>query len=272
MSIVFLVFIFGLVVGSFLNVVILRGAAGQSLTGRSCCQSCQKILSWSELIPVFSFVIQKGRCRNCGVVLYWQYPLIELATGIFYAGAVYLFYPVLSFDVWSVVLIIGSFAGIGAGIVIFVSDLKYQIIPFGPAIVLFLLSLTVAVWRAIYLPLWSSSVLGSFLYDLGAAFIFSLFFASLWFFSRGRWMGLGDAKLVLATSLIVGFPMSLTAFLFSFWLGGVAGLVLLAFRKKEWQSRLPFGPFILIGTALAYFYSAKFLALTGLTELIYLLK
>src|SRR3990167_5653720 len=90
---IIIVFIFGLVVGSFLNVVILRGNRGESFTrGRLRCESCGKELAWFELIPLLSFALQCGRCRSCGAALSRQYPLVEFATGVLFAAAAWLFF------------------------------------------------------------------------------------------------------------------------------------------------------------------------------------
>src|SRR3989344_9213859 len=78
-------FLLGLVVGSFINVVIRRGEKGEKLTGRSHCESCGKMLSFLELIPVLSYLVLRGRCRNCNAPFSLQYPLVELGTGILYA-------------------------------------------------------------------------------------------------------------------------------------------------------------------------------------------
>lgn len=254
MEVLFLGFVFllGLTAGSFLNVAILRGAEGKTLGGRSRCDSCGRVLSALELLPVISFVLQKGRCRHCGAVLSWQYPLVELgAAAGFVAGAM------LFSGSWTIFLVL---IGISAAIIIFVSDLRFKIIPNGAVLILILLG-TAAVasrvwaedryWRAAY-------------YDLAAAVIFAMIFGALWLFSRGKWMGLGDAKLIFPTSLLLGFPASLAAFLFAFWLGGIAGVLLIAFSRKTLKSRVPFGPFILAGGVMAYFFSQKFFAETGL--------
>ncbi len=244
-------FLLGLVVGSFLNVVILRGAAGESLGGRSRCNSCGKTLSARELIPVVSFVIQKARCRSCGTGLSWQYPLVELATACGYLLVAWLLLPALGTDLTSVFVLVSAYVGIAAVIVIVVADFRFQIIPDGAVLALLATGVLASIARH------------AFLSDAVASLGLALFFAALWLVSRGRWMGFGDAKLTLATSLVVGFPASLAAFLFSFWLGGIAAVPILLFKKKAMQSRIPFGPFIIAGAILAYFFSTSFFRLAG---------
>ena len=265
------VFLFGLVVGSFLNVVILRGNRGESFfKGRSRCQSCSKELAWFELIP-----------------------LVEFATGVLFAAAAWLFF----IDSSSVILsatkdltitntgilrgvypefiewaqndffmqlfnFLGVLVIISAAIVILVSDTRWQIIPNGPVLILFLAGLVLTVWRA--------AVSGSFAYnfaiEFGSAFLVAFFFFALWFLSKGAWMGFGDVKLVFATSLILGFPVSVAAVLFSFWIGAIFGILLLIFKKVNLKTRIPFGPFLLAGSAAAYFYSETALWYIGLSS------
>lgn len=238
-------FLLGLTVGSFLNVVIIRGARGESLGGRSKCRSCSKTLSARELVPIISFLIQKGQCLHCGTALLWQYPLVELTTGILY-GLASLLIP-------SLAILVPIFIGIGALEVILVSDLRFQIIPDGAVLVLLILGI---------IRLWYDGYGDMLKYDVATTLVLSAIPALLWLWSKGKWMGLGDAKLILTTSLILGFPASLVAFLFSFWLGGIIGIILLITRLESLQSKIPFGPFIIMGSLLAYFFTPQFIRLT----------
>ena len=154
----------------------------------------------------------------------------------------------------ALLLAVIALPAIAALIVLIVSDIRFQILPDGAVIVLALAGLAASIAR------------GSVLYDLGAALVIALFFASLWFFSRGTWMGFGDAKLALATSLAVGFPASIAAFLFSFWLGGIVGTLLIATGRKDMQSRIPFGPFLIAGALAAFVWAPAFFAYTGLSQ------
>lgn len=260
MAVTFLVFLFGLSVGSFLNVVILRGRRGENFGGRSKCESCKITLSPLELIPVVSFLLQKGRCRHCGTALSWQYPLVELGTALLYASAWLLwqkdfFPPTLQIPLPA--LLFMSALGLGAAMVIFVSDIRYRIIPNGAVLTLIGIGAVIRIFD-------QSSLIVSAL----SALVFSAVIALFWFFSKGRAMGLGDAKLILATSLILGSPLSIPAFLFAFWSGGAAGILLLVSGVKTLKDPIPFGPFILIGAALAQFFGQSFLAFSGLSSLL----
>ena len=252
------VFVIGLSIGSFLNVVIIRSREGETIRGRSHCRACKKTLSARELIPIASFLLQKGRCRGCGTAFSLQYPLVELGTGLAFTAAAFLFPQDFLFDVRALTGFILVCIGIAAGIVILVSDLRFQIIPNGAVFVLLILGIIrlFVVAKPPYGGLASVTLVNhASAYDIGFSIIFALFFAGLWFFSQGKWMGFGDVKLIGATSLIVGFPVSIIAFLFSFWLGGIVGTILLLSSRKNWGRRIPFGPFILAGTALAFFIS-----------------
>lgn len=264
-------FVAGLITGSFLNVVILRGKRKKPFTGRSHCEYCGKKLKVSELIPVFSFLIQKGRCRSCGVALSWQYQIVELGTAFLFALAFWHlkslnFLEFLNFDIFSFITITAVFIGISACIVILVADFRWHLIPNGAVLILFLLGTISSLHRS---KIYALEILDLYklIYDWSGAAILALFIAAIWFFSKGRGMGFGDVKLVFATSLLVGFPSSLVALIFAFWTGGATGLLLLVLKYKNLKSKIPFGPFILLGTVLAYFYADKFLILTGLSIL-----
>lgn len=266
-----LAFLVGLVVGSFLNVVILRGVRGESIRGRSRCEACRKTLGARELIPILSYIMQKARCRSCGSALLWQYPLVELGTGAAFAVTVwYLGFPAdyLDISIFQYLGLATALVAASAGIVILVADLRFQIIPNGAVLALLIAGIGRLLLQAKLGTPAPSLAWNNLAADIISALIAALFLASLWFFSRGRWMGLGDAKLIFATSLLVGFPASPVAILFAFWLGGVVGIFLFAAGRHTLKSRIPFGPFILVGAVLAFFLSGPFLAFSGLDLLL----
>lgn len=238
-------FLFGLIVGSFLNVLIYRFNTGQTITGRSRCFSCNKKLKPKHLIPVFSFLIQKGKCAHCGSGIAWQYPAVELATGLLFVLAGYLATSVFSFVWFSFIFSIL--------LVITVYDLRHKIIPD------FYVYLFIATTLIYQIYLWWAGI-GTFS-DFIIGPCVALFFASLWFVSKGRWMGFGDAKLVLGIGFFLGFPEALWAVLLAFWIGGFVGIVLLLGRARgaTMKSELPFAPFLVLGTLLSFFANTHFL-------------
>jgi leader peptidase (prepilin peptidase)/N-methyltransferase len=125
------VFILGTIIGSFLNVVIFRLNTGRTVVnGRSICMSCNKDLRWFELIPVFSFLIQSGKCRRCAGKISHQYPIVELLTGIVFALISFKFLSIIYVSFFSYVLIVSIYVFIfSLLIVIAVYDLRHKIIP-----------------------------------------------------------------------------------------------------------------------------------------------
>src|SRR3989344_3932061 len=199
------VFLFGAVVGSFLNVVILRLNTGQSIvSGRSKCFTCAKKLKWHELLPIVSFVFLRGKCSACKTKISWQYPLVETITGIIF---VLLFQQsqisnlksqnILYFGFWISVF---SFL-----IIIAVYDYRHQIIQ----------NLFVWIFNGLaFLGLFNSFRISDFgfrILDWNAlldGFILFAFFALLWGMSNGRWMGFGAAKLAFGPFMILGTIIS----------------------------------------------------------------
>mgnify|MGYP001561748365 CR=1 FL=1 len=241
---IFLVFVFGLVIGSFLNVVICRLAEGGSIVlDRSRCPKCARALSWYELVPLVSFAIQRARCRACGEKISWQYPLVELMTAFLFAF-IYNFLPAHYYG-WELAYLCAVWASL---LVIFVFDLKHYIIPNK---VLYPLIGIVAV-HALFgdgfmvAPYAIVSALGA-----------SGFFLALYLISRGKWIGFGDVKFGIFMGLFLGFPLIVVAFFFSYFIGAVVGGALLIRHAKSLQSEIPFGPFLVLGTFIAYFYGSN---------------
>ncbi len=242
-----LVFIFGLMVGSFLNVVIWRYNTGWSVVkGRSQCLACGHELRWFELVPLISFVLQAGRCRQCGAKLSWQYPVVEVLTGLLFLKIVLVFgsqtfNPAIIFW-WLIVSIL---------LVITVYDLRHKIIPDG--LVGWLLILALVRWVVLpSLPITN--------YLLAAAGLFA-FFALLWSLSHGRWMGFGDAKLALVIGLLLGVEGGVSAVVLAFWSGAAVGLLLIAGQRLSLpgrsftiKSEIPFAPFLALGTILYFLF------------------
>jgi prepilin signal peptidase PulO-like enzyme (type II secretory pathway) len=235
------IFLFGLVIGSFLNCVIYRLEVKKGfLGGRSYCPDCKHILSWQDLIPVFSFLILKGKCRHCDKKISIQYPLIELGTGLLFLLVFWHFGLELIFGFW---ILISIFL-----IIIFVYDLKHYIIPdkiIYPAIII-----------AMIFRLFTGYGLLVTGYLL-SAFIAAGFFLLIVLISRGKWMGVGDIKLAFLIGLLLGYPNTLLALFLAFLIGAIIGVGLIGLKKKTIKSELPFGPFLILGIYLALFFGEK---------------
>jgi leader peptidase (prepilin peptidase)/N-methyltransferase len=243
MSLEVFVFIFGTLIGSFLNVVILRYNTGESMVQPgSRCFSCGKKLQGYELIPILSFIIQGGRCRNCKSRISWQYPMIEILTGL-------VFLLIFNFQ-FSILQLIYYWAVFSLLIVIAIYDLRHQIIPNG-----FVYAFDILAFLSLF-ENWKLKIENFDLASLLAGLIFFCFFASLWLFSKGQWMGFGDAKLSLGIGWLLGLLKGILAILLSFWLGAAVGIFLLFFLKDKYniKSKISFGPFLVLGCLLAFFF------------------
>jgi leader peptidase (prepilin peptidase)/N-methyltransferase len=251
MTVYLFIFIFGAVIGSFLNVVILRHNTGESVVySSSRCFSCNKKLKWRELIPIFSFLIQKGKCRHCQSKISWQYPIVEFITGLVF---VLIFWKIYDYSL----LITGYwFLIFSLFIIISVYDIRHQIIPNGPVYFLIILSF-LNLLRNSNLEIRNSDLLSNFL----AGVAFFAFFFLIWLVSKGKGMGLGDAKISLAVGWLMGLGSGLIALLFSFWLAAIFGVLLLIFASKNFtlKSRIPFGPFLALGALVVFLFGSNIL-------------
>lgn len=248
----FIIFIFGLAVGSFLNSIIYRLKTGESfLFTRSYCPYCKHILGWQDLIPLVSFLILKGKCRYCQNSISLQYPLVELATGLLF---VYVAFQWLNGSMATWLNFFYLLFVVSILIIIFVSDLRYYIIPdkiIYPAI------LVSGIWylvSGIFLNLYTKYEILNTIY---AAFGASAFFLAIVLISHGKWMGWGDPKLAFFMGLLLGFPNILIALFLSFFIGAIIGIGLIISGKKTLKSEVPFGPFLVTGTFIALFWGKE---------------
>jgi len=235
------VFIFGLCIGSFLNCIIYRLETKKSLEGRSFCPKCKKQLVWNDLIPVFSFLSLKGKCRYCQKKISCQYPLIEILTGLVFL----LIFNQLQFS--NLIGLLFLFYIVSSLIIIFVYDLKHYEIPdkvLIPAIIVAL----------IYCIVFNFS---GALNNLLAAFLAFSFFFSIFWFSKGKWMGFGDVKFAILIGLLLGTLNTLLALFLAFFFGAIIGIILMISEKKGLKSEIPFGPFLVSGTILALIWGPK---------------
>lgn len=244
-----LIFIFGASIGSFLNVVILRYNSGKSIfKGGSYCFFCSKKLKWYELAPILSFLVLRGRCRGCRSKISWQYPVVEIVTGSLFLLIFNFKFSLLrqGFEGQAIFSLFYVWLLASLLIVIAVYDFRHKIIP------------NKIVWLfnglVLLLVLRSFNEGGDFWLSFLSGLAFSSFFAFLWLVSRGKWMGFGDAKLALGLGWLLGPTQTVSAFLISFWLGAVVGIILMIFAKSKYsiKSQIPFGPFLIIGALVSF--------------------
>lgn len=245
------VFIFGLVIGSFLNALIYRLYHGYSMRGFSFCPHCRHQLGPLDLIPVVSFVYLKARCRYCKKKISWQYPLVELTTAIVFtllASQLFILDPSQSF--WPQIIGQGLCLAVASLLIaIFVFDWKYYLIPDG-----FVVAGAVA---ALLYRIFSPGQ--SFVDGLLGAVILAGFFGGLYLVSHGRWIGLGDAKLGIFLGLFLGWKMSLVMLMLAYVSGALVGVSLILMRKKTLQGILPFGTFLTFAALIALIWGDQIL-------------
>ena len=261
MLIYILVFIIGLCVGSFLNVLVYREAEEAKtwlpswLWGRSYCDHCKKQIKWYDNIPLLSFVLLQGKCRYCHKKISFQYPLVEFLTGIEFLWIYFLidknldlftgfegFYSFLTLIIW---LVLSSLM-----LAIFVADIRWQIIPdlavFGAILAtLFKIYIDYRYTGMIDLSLFTSAILAA------------LFFLFLHLVTKGKGMGFGDIKLAFLLGLTLGFPKILVGLFTAFLTGAFGGVILIIIKNKSLKTKIAFGPFLIIGWLIALIWGEK---------------
>ncbi len=245
-------FLLGLAIGSFLNVVIYRMNTHQPFGGRSKCLSCRHTLAWYDLVPLFSFLVLKGRCRYCKAKISFQYPIVELITGTIFGFLFWKFQFMFYINTLSFFLVYTFYSLMfSLLVVIAVYDLRHKIIPDTLVFIFGALSLLGMFFVNQYgfHAYWPGTM------DLLSGPIIALPFAILWLVSKGNWMGLGDAKLALGLGWLVPFSVALSGLTISFWAGAVAGILMMFFSKKHsLKSEIPFAPFLVFGFFLAFIF------------------
>lgn len=246
-------FILGIVIGSFLNVLIYRlPRQEQFVRGGSVCPKCNHVLKAKDLIPLFSFIFLGGKCRYCHKNISWQYPVIEFVTGVLFVFIAY--YHQINMDFgdilfWRNLIIVSGL------IVVFMTDLKHFLL--FDAVTWFLV--IIAVISNFVLSImsvgWQTSLWEFVLAGVAGALFFWLQHA----LSRGAWIGQGDIYLGLLMGLLLGPQNLIVALFFAYILGAIVSIVLLLKKKKQLKSQIPFGVFLVLGTFIAMFWGQRIL-------------
>ncbi|MBU0625859.1 prepilin peptidase [Patescibacteria group bacterium] len=240
------IFVFGIIIGSFLNAVIWRLRTKESfLISRSYCPHCRHGLSWRDLIPLLSWLLLRGKCRYCSVRISLSYFLVELIAGILFLLVALRILPVDFQNVGadSLASLLLAWSAVAILIIVFVYDLQYMLILRSvtlPAAVLFFIA-NVALGKApIKLII--------------AIIICAGFFWLQHVLSRGKWIGGGDVYLGVLMGALLGFPKILLALFMAYIIGATTGVSLLVMQQKSWKSELPFGTFLSLATIVTLLY------------------
>ena len=258
------IFLFGTIIGSFLNVVIFRFNTGKTIVkGRSICMTCNRTLRWYELVPIFSFLIQMGQCRRCREKISYQYPLIEFITGLMFVLVAYHFIPMIFFLPLLYLLLVVLFTFIfSILIVISVYDIRHKVIPDKLVFIFSLVSFfSIFINYSYFGDLFVLPSLSTFL----AGPLLALPFFLIWLLSRGKWMGLGDAKLMLGLGWILGIYTGLASMVLAFWIGAIVGLFMMFLLKNKvnMKTEIPFAPFLIISTFIVFLFSIDIFTLAS---------
>lgn len=288
-------FILGTILGSLLKVLADRSLSEKSFFGRSFCTYCKKKLRWYDLIPLFSYLFLKGRCRYCHKKISKEYVLVELVSGILVGYLFYQTYPLFLSSLFNfqppisnfqfLILIFNLFIKTFFIIILlslFLTDFKKMLIPdriILPATVISIISLVfLTIIKISYLYLYLShhpigkyllpphskyfqslafSHIESFFTNLLSGFVLAAFFLLLIIVTRGKGMGGGDVKLGIFMGINLGVINTLIGVMLSFLIGAVFSIILIILGKRKFGSVIPFGPFLVIGSLIALFWGSQ---------------
>jgi leader peptidase (prepilin peptidase)/N-methyltransferase len=239
-------FLIGILLGSFLGTVVDRLPRGENpLDGRSFCDHCRKTLGVFDLIPLFSFLFLKGRCRYCKARLSWFYPAIELVTGSMFAlTAVHC----ISSDsqltsLASYFFLVLCLIIVSCLIVIFFTDLKYGLIPFFIVVIAFVVTFLFLAQK-VHLQTHILASLGE-----------GTFFLSLFFGTKKKGIGFGDVIYSFFMGFLLGFPKVIPGLYITFLTGASVAIILVLWGKKRFKGgTIPLGPFLVVGTYMAWIW------------------
>lgn len=234
-------FLFGIVIGSFLNVCIYRIPKHESIvTKRSHCMNCGYQLKWYDLVPLFSWLFLRGKCRKCKTKISKQYPIVEASNGLLYL----LIFFVNGWNGTSILYCLMASTILALSVI----DWRTYEIPFGMNLFLFLLGI---IRLILDYQNWSD-------YIIGFAAV-SVFLAILFYASKGRAIGGGDVKLMAACGLLLGWKLILLAFVIGCILGSVIHMIRM--KVSDAEHVLAMGPYLSAGILIAALFGNQFISM-----------
>lgn len=273
-----LIFISGCFIGSFLKLTADHIVNGESFVfGRSKCEFCKVYLKPFNLIPVLSYIFQRGKCTSCEHKLSLAYPMSEITTGALFLAASYYLDIFNNFNTYSLLYLVYILVVLSFYIIMIFSDIKYLIIPDKVVytatlfvfvfitLVLFLdikdayfdvvtNPLSKYLIQAGFLKTQILFIIKNYLITLGSAVGIGLFFVSLILLTKGKGMGGGDVKLGFLIGLFNGFPYNILGIFLGFVIGSVFSLGLIGLKQKTMKDIIPFGPFLIAGSLVSLFF------------------
>ncbi len=236
----------GLVIGSYLNVVIYRLPRRLStVLPRSRCPRCRAAIRAWDNVPVLSYLLLRGRCRHCGVTISWRYPLIEIVTGLCFVASYHRFET--PFDAAA------GAAFCAAMIALAMIDLDHYLLPDAITLPGIAIGLGLQPWLSWSTPV--DAVVGAL---FGAAVLTAVSWA--WYLVKGtHGMGLGDVKMLAMIGAFLGWQGAAVTLLLASLSGALTGAALMLARRLEMKSKLPFGFFLALGAVLTLFFGRQVL-------------
>jgi len=232
-----LLFVFGLVFGSFFSALSWRYPKNISVAkGRSFCPKCKRQIVWYDNIPLFSYIFLGGKCRNCKKHISWRYPIIELATAIGFCLVGLNIFNLIIFSILEIIFII---------------DFENKIIPDDFVFLGFVLVILHTIY---FIP---SDIFSS----LFAGFLGASLLLLIHLITRGRGMGLGDVKFAVLGGMVVGLHLTLIWLFLAFLTGAFVGIILILSRKAGLKDQIAFGPFLIFSIWLTSIFGDKLLSL-----------
>lgn len=240
------IFILGTLFGSFANVCIRRIPYGKSiLKPASHCPKCLVPVRWKDNFPIISFLLLKGKCRNCQTDISPEYPVVELLTGLYFIGA-YLYSGITS--VFFISILLGFYL-----VVISFVDLHLRIIHDFFSISLLVIGLVLSPFNSVVKNSFLNSVSGAIAGGL-LLYLIAIIGAKIY---KKEVMGGGDIKLIAAGGSFLGIQNVFTTLFLACFIGGLTGLVLILLKKKKPSDFIPFGPYISISILIVFLFSQK---------------
>ncbi|NQV90018.1 prepilin peptidase [Candidatus Uhrbacteria bacterium] len=238
------IFIVGVCIGSFLNVAIFRTHEDESIVrGRSKCQTCEVSIGAQDLVPILSYLRLKGRCRSCKSVVSWQYPVVELATGMLFL----LMYLTIDWNIPynlglqdMMLLLFRNWVFVSYLVLIFVYDLRHMLILDRFTIPAMIFAVLANLWLGV-IPGWSVLVGG---------LVIGGFFWLQFTISKGVWVGGGDIRMGALMGFMLGIEQGFVALFLAYVLGALIGVGLLVSKVVTRKTQVPFGTFLAVATVL----------------------